>query len=258
MRAKIRTLGSAGVFIVPGRGNLVGGGKDGILVQPKTEDNLGQDTWAPQFNLPFVATYLPVARTATRVSRRRQCPIPTGQSSISIAAFRHPTGPPLTSTGPPSTWSRRRAGLSISGVRTKCSRHTTTILQRNALPDFEPKGRRSRQETTPVCLEDVLSSPPTGRPPARALSGGCTRIRGPNSIVVHGALVAYDATTVVGGTALKQLFHSDAAANHRDDMGNFAKYSTPVVANGKVYVGTYGNKDQVSNKVVFKIVQYGL
>ena len=40
--------------------------------------------------------------------------------------------------------------------------------------------------------------------------------------------------------------HSDA--NHDNDMGNFAKYSTPVVANGKVYVGTFSNK----------VVQYGL
>ncbi len=31
-------------------------------------------------------------------------------------------------------------------------------------------------------------------------------------------------------------------------MGNFAKYSTPVVANGKVYVGTFSNK----------VVQYGV
>ena len=67
-----------------------------------------------------------------------------------------------------------------------------------------------------------------------------------NSAVVHGALVAYDASTVVNGTQLKQLFHSDA--NPRDNLGNFAKYSTPVVANGKVYVGTFSNK----------VVQYGL
>jgi hypothetical protein len=66
-----------------------------------------------------------------------------------------------------------------------------------------------------------------------------------NSAVVHGALVAYDATTVIDGT-LKQLFHSDAKP--ANSLGNFAKYSTPVVANGKVYVGTFSNK----------VVQYGL
>ena len=66
-----------------------------------------------------------------------------------------------------------------------------------------------------------------------------------NAQVVHGALVAYDATAVVGGK-LRQLFHTDA--NGANNLGNFAKYSTPVVANGKVYVGTFSNK----------VVQYGL
>jgi hypothetical protein len=66
-----------------------------------------------------------------------------------------------------------------------------------------------------------------------------------NSAVVHGALVAYDATAANGGK-LKQLFHSDA--NAANDLGTFAKYATPVVANGKVYVSTFSNK----------VVQYGL
>ena len=59
-----------------------------------------------------------------------------------------------------------------------------------------------------------------------------------------GALVAYDATSRQGSD--EQLFHSDA--NPANNMGNFAKYATPVVANGKVYVATFSNK----------VVQYGL
>src|SRR5882757_1078270 len=51
-------LGAAGVFIIPLRGNLIGGGKDGILYN-LNRNNLGKDSWTPQFNLPFVATYLP-------------------------------------------------------------------------------------------------------------------------------------------------------------------------------------------------------
>jgi len=51
---------------------------------------------------------------------------------------------------------------------------------------------------------------------------------------------------VVANGKLKQLFHSDTKP--ANNMGNFAKYSTPVVANGKVYVGTFSNK----------VVQYGL
>ena len=64
--------------------------------------------------------------------------------------------------------------------------------------------------------------------------------------MVPGALVAYDATAVVNGK-LKQLFHSDAAGQ-KNVLGNFAKYATPVVANGNVYVATFSNQ----------VVQYGL
>jgi len=66
-----------------------------------------------------------------------------------------------------------------------------------------------------------------------------------NAAVVPGALVAYDAAVFTNGK-LKQLFHSEAKA--ADKLGNFAKYATPVVANGKVYVATFSNR----------VVQYGL
>jgi hypothetical protein len=91
----------------------------------------------------------------------------------------------------------------------------------------------------------VVSS--NGTTPGTGVVWGVYPVEGnANSAVVHGALVAYDATTVLNGGRLKQLFHSDAKP--ANNMGNFAKYSTPVVANGKVYVGTFSNK----------VVQYGL
>jgi hypothetical protein len=58
--AQDHDLGSAGVVLIPARGNLLGGGKDGILYN-LNKDNLGKNTWDPHFNLPFVATYLPNA-----------------------------------------------------------------------------------------------------------------------------------------------------------------------------------------------------
>ena len=76
-----------------------------------------------------------------------------------------------------------------------------------------------------------------------------------NAGIVPGALVAYDATTLINGTQMRQLFHSDTNVGNK--MGNFAKYSTPVVANGKVYVGTFGSVTP-DGRLVYKVVQYGL
>ena len=175
-------LGAAGVFLIPERGNLIGGGKDGILYN-LNKDNLGKNTWDPQFNLPFVATYLPNRRTARRVSRRRRCPIRTGRSSIAIATspHRHPPGRAITFTELPCTWSGRRAGSCMSGVRMSASKPTTSTSPRSASPRSAAKGRRWRRATCPrpaACLVDASSSPPTARRRAPALSGACTQCRG--------------------------------------------------------------------------------
>ena len=47
-------------------------------------------------------------------------------------------------------------------------------------------------------------------------------------------LHAYDATT------LQELYNSNQAANGRDNFGSGNKFITPVITNGKVFVGTPG------------------
>src|SRR4029079_702603 len=68
-------LGAAGVVLIPERGNLIGGGKDGILYN-LDKNNLGKDTWDPQFNLPFVANYLPNAPNGAAVLPTTTAPNP--------------------------------------------------------------------------------------------------------------------------------------------------------------------------------------
>ena len=244
--AQDQDLGSAGVVLIPARGNLIGGGKDGILYN-LNKDNLGKNTWDPHFNLPFVATYLPNAPNGpaglpTTTAANPNWPIVKLDRNLPAQT---PAGKSYHIHGTPCTWNGRTAGFCLSGARTSASRLTTTTLPRSASRPSAPKACRWHRETIPVCLADASSFPPTGRDPGTGVVWGTYPVLGDaNSKVVPGALVAYDATPAANGK-MKQLFQRRKPGS---SMGFFAKYSTPVVANGKVYVGTFSNK----------VVQYGL
>ena len=244
-------LGAAGVFIVPERGNLMGGGKDGILYN-LDKNNLGKNKWDPQFNLPFVATYLPNN--------------PNGAAGLATTTAADPNWPIVKLDRNLPAQTPLRKSYHIHGTPVYMERAATGILfvwgenERIKAYNYNFATKRItafRAEGTQFASGNM--DPPGGMPGGRLVvssngtTAGTAVVWGvyptqgnANSNVVHGALVAYDATTVLNGGRLKQLFHSDA--NPANNMGNFAKYSTPVVANGKVYIGTFSNK----------VVQYGL
>jgi hypothetical protein len=244
-------IGAAGVVLIPDRGNLFGGGKDGILYN-LNKDNLGKTTWDPQFNLPFVATYLPNA--------------PNGPAGLPTTTVPDPNWPIVNRDRNLPSQTPFGKSYHIHGTPVYMERATGGILyvwgENERLKaynyDFATKRITSfRGQGTQLASGNM--APPGGMPggrlvvssngtaPGTGIVWGTYPTQGnANSAVVHGELVAYDATALVNGTNLKQLFHSDA--NPANNMGNFAKYSTPVVANGKVYVGTFSNK----------VVQYGL
>ena len=243
-------LGAAGVFIIPERGNLVGGGKDGILYN-LNKDNLGKTTWDPQFNLPFVATYLPnnpngAAGLPTTTVADANWPIVKLDRNVFTQT---PTGKTYHIHGTPVYMEGATRGfVYVWGENERLKAYNFNFATKR-IASFRGEGTQVASGNEP---------PPGGMPGGRLVvsSNGTTAGTGvvwgvypvdgnANSRVVHGALVAYDATVVVNGK-MKLLFHSDAKP--ANDMGNFAKYSTPVVANGKVYVGTFSNK----------VVQYGL
>jgi hypothetical protein len=244
-------LGAAGVVLLPERGNLIGGGKDGILYN-LDKDNLGKDTWTPQFNLPFVATYPPnapngAAGLPTTTAPNPNWPIVNRDRNLPAQT---PGGKSHHIHGTPVYMERATGGiLYLWGENERLKAYNFAFATRR-ITSFRAQGTQiaSGNMDAPGGMPGgrlVVSS--NGTTAGSGVVWGVYPVEGnANSAVVHGALVAYDATMVLNGGRLKQLFHSDARP--ANNMGNFAKYSTPVVANGKVYVGTFSNK----------VVQYGL
>ena len=214
-------LGAAGVFIIPERGNLIGGGKDGILYN-LNKDNLGKNTLGSS-----VQSSLRRNVSAESAERRRR--IADDDASRSELADRQSRSQPADADADGQDVPHpRHAGvhggrdrrLRLScGARTSASKRTTTISRRSASLRFALKGRSSRPATwtrPAACREDASWCLPTARHPDTGVVWGVYPTQGnANSNVVHGALVAYDATRVLFGGRLRQLFHSDDEARER-------------------------------------------
>jgi hypothetical protein len=244
-------LGAAGVFIIPERGNLIGGGKDGILYN-LNKDDLGKSRWDPHFNLPFVATYLPdppngAAGLPATTQADQNWPIVNLDRNLPMHT---PTGKTYHIHGTPVYMEDLTGGfVFVWGENERVKAYNYDFATKR-ITSFRAQGAQFASGTmdAPGGMPGgrlVVSS--NGTAPSTGVVWGVYPTQGnANSNVVHGALVAYDATRVLFGGRLRQLFHSDDEA--ANDLGNFAKYSTPIVANGRVYVGTFSNK----------VVQYGL
>lgn len=240
-------LGAAGVFLVPGRGNLIGGGKDGILYN-LNKDNLGKNNWAPQFNLPFVATYLPngangPAGLPTTTPADPNWPIVNLDRNIPAQT---PDGRSHHIHGTPVYMETAAQGIVYLWGENERLKAYNYDFATKRVTAFRGEGTQFASGNKGGMPGGRLVVSSNGTAPNTGVVWGVYPTEGDaNSTIVPGALVAYDATTLISGTQLKQLFHSDT--NGANKLGNFAKYSTPVVANGKVYVGTFSNK----------VVQYG-
>jgi hypothetical protein len=244
-------LGAAGVVLIPERGNLIGGGKDGILYN-MNKDKLGQTTWDPHFNLPFVATYLPAqpnggAGLPTTTPANPNWPIVNRDRNLPMNT---PTGKTHHIHGTPVYMEHLKGGIVYLWGENERLKAYDYEFATKRIVGFRAQGTQfaSGNMGAPGGMPGgrlVVSS--NGTIPNTGVVWGAYPVEGnANAAVVPGALVAYDATAVLNGGKLKQLFHSTDKPG--DKLGNFAKYATPVVANGKVYVATFSNK----------VVQYGL
>ena len=195
-------LGAAGVVLIPERGNLVGGGKDGILYN-LNKDNLGRNTWEPQFNLPFVATYLPnppngAAGLPTTTAADPNWPIVNLDRNLPMQT---PTGKTYHIHGTPVYMEGRRAASSIVWGENERVKAYNYDFATKRITSFRAEGTQ---------IASGAMDPPGGMPGGRLVvsSNGTTPDTGvvwgvyptqgnANSNVVHGALVAYDATALL-------------------------------------------------------------
>jgi outer membrane protein assembly factor BamB len=121
--------------------------------------------------------------------------------------------------------------------------------EKDALKAFRLKGRRF--ETTPQSISEyrlpnnelrmpggILTLSWDGKRPNTAVLWAVhsTREDAMNKTVA-GTLRAYDPLDLTN-----ELWNSDMDAAEADKLGNLAKFSPPVVANGKVYVGTFSRE----------------
>ncbi len=83
----------------------------------------------------------------------------------------------------------------------------------------------------------TLSS--NGVTPGTGLVWATTAADNPDQTIVHGTLRAYDALNLQN-----ELWNSDLVSG-QDSVGNFTKFASPVIANGKVYVVTQSKQLQV-------------
>jgi hypothetical protein len=242
---KDQDLGSAGVVLVPGFPSLLGGGKDGILYN-LNQNNLGHNSWTPQFNLPFVVTYLPNA--------------PSGAAGLPTSTTADPNWPivNLDRNLPTGTPDGKTHHIHGTPVYLRMSSHGNVYVwgenERIKVYNYNFGNERVDAFRNEGTLFASAGKPAPGGMPGGmlALSSNGTangsavlwatipKNGDANRAVVQGTFVAYDATTIVNTNQLKQLFSFD--------YNFFSKFGPPVVANGKVYVPTFGNS----------VLQFGL
>jgi hypothetical protein len=214
-------LGSAGLLAIPGTNYLVGGGKEGKLyLLDSTASNLGSYT-AGSDNVP---------------QSWAAC---NGYIMNSPVYYNSPANGPCI-----YVWSTYDQ-MKVFQFNTTTSQFNTTpiALSPTSVPPGEPGAMLS--------ISANGSTPGTG-----IVWASHPYSQDANNAVVNGIVHAYDAsqiTTVGGQPQLTELWNSKMNAA-RDDVGNFAKFCPPTVANGKLYMASFG---PIGTQGTGQLVVYG-
>ncbi len=212
-------LGSAGPVLIPGTSVLIASGKEGKVYSLDTN---------------ALGGYTPAGDTV--LDEFQATPLPSCDPSCAWwqwTAYFHIHGPPVFWNGPTGPlfyiWAERDYLKAFRFLGNKLE-HTPAAQSPMPAPDGMPGGFMSLSANGNQAGSAVLWAlhpvSVDGSPTDAAASGAR----------VHGILQAFDATDVS-----RELYDSRMNAA-RDDVGNFAKFNVPTVANGKVYVATMSKK----------------
>jgi len=197
-------LGSAGLLGIPGTTYVFGGGKQGMVYLLNTA-NMGHENGTDQVVQEFQATF------------------PSGGNSGHIHG-----GPVYYNTGSAQyvyLWGENDflRAYQFNGTNFNTSAVAVSTMRAPVSNSGMPGGFLS------------LSSNGASNGIVWALTPYNANA---NNATVQGILHAFNA--VPSGGALTELWNSKQNAA-RDDFGNYAKFTYPTVANGKVYIVTFGN-----------------
>lgn len=213
-------LGSAGALVIPGTGYVFGGGKQGMVYLLNTH-NMGHENNSDQVVQEFQATF----------------------PSAGNAGFIH--GSPVY-------------------FNNGADQYVYVWGENDYLRCFEWRGTSfdSTAVATSVSPAPAINSGEPGGFMSVSANGtndgivwALTPYNGDaNQSTVEGILHAYAATP--DGTTMTELWNTKQNAT-RDDFGNYGKDSNPTVANGKVYVSTFGSTVSGSGSLVCYGLLYG-
>jgi hypothetical protein len=221
-------LGSAGVMLIPGTRLLVGGGKQGMVYVMDT-NVMGGITQSSPDNVvqEFQATFI---QNGGQTLHIHGGPVfftaPSGQylyvwgENDHLRAYQY--------SNPAGAFPAGGGGPAPSGALF----NSTAVAQSNAVVPQVGAGMPGGFLST--------SSNGTSNGIVWALTPHACDA---NQHVEPGALFAFDASNFTGSGATRTLVELwDSTQNlGRDDVGYFAKFTYPTVANGKVYVSSWGS-----------------
>lgn len=220
LNARDDDLGSAGILAIPGTTQILGGGKEGKLYL-MNRSSLGG----------FTAGSDNVA-----------------QSFRAYNAHLH--GTPIYYNGPngPCIY------LWAEYDNLKVFRYVNGLLETTPLA-------QSTMRVADGMPGAFLSLSASGTTPGTALVWAASPLNAnANNAVVEGVFRVFDANTVVNDAnnvpRLRELWNSKQNAA-RDDIGKFGKFVPPTVANGKVYVASFGTNSATIG-ATGQVVVYGL